>query len=271
MKKILIFLLSALMTLAFPQSPARAADVTAYVDTQDLSPVMIRNGAAYVSLRAFANAVAPEYAVGWDSGERTAWVRGDGMELKAQAEGTYIIANDRYLWLDGTSFISRGRIMLPVRVLAKAFGCQVSWDEKNRRVLIDGRVRPIENGESFYDPEDLYWLERIIYAEAGGECLEGQIAVGCVVLNRMEEDYWPDSVYEVIFDRRCGVQFAPTESGSIYNTPSESAQIAAKLALDGAETVGDSMFFFNESIAASSWISDNREYVTTIGAHSFYA
>jgi N-acetylmuramoyl-L-alanine amidase len=49
----------------------------------------------------------------------------------------------------------------------------------------------IESGDTWYDEEDLYWLSRIISAEARGESLEGQIAVGNVVLNRMKSDRWP--------------------------------------------------------------------------------
>ncbi|MBP5166338.1 MAG: cell wall hydrolase [Oscillospiraceae bacterium] len=275
MKKTLIFIFTVLMIISDSVRAAPPEDGEAYAetyaDTQSLGLAILREGTAFVPLRAFAAALAPRYSVEWDAEKRTAWVRGENMELSAEEGAEYITANGRYLWLDKPGFIADGRMMLPVRTLAKAFGCQVSWDGANRRVLIDGRIRPIESGESFYDEDDLYWLSRIIYSEAGGECLKGQVAVGCVVLNRMAEDYWPDSVYEVIFDRRCGVQFAPTESGSIYRQPSDSALIAAKLALDGAETVGDSKFFFNAAVATSSWIAENRDYVTTIGAHSFYA
>lgn len=51
-------------------------------------------------------------------------------------------------------------------------------------------------------PPDLYWLSRIISAESRGESLKGQIAVGNVVLNRVEEDDFPDTIPAVIFDRK---------------------------------------------------------------------
>ena len=275
MKKTLVIILTVLTLAADSVTAAPCGDPEAYAeafaDNRSLGMAVLRGGTAFVPLRAFTTALAPQYTVEWDKETRTAWVRGENMELSAGAGAEYIIANGRYLWLDEPGFIADGRMMLPVRTLARAFGCRVCWDGANRRVLIDGRISPIESGESFYDEDDLYWLSRIIYAEAGGECLEGQVAVGCVVLNRMAEDYWPDSVYGVIFDCRCGVQFAPTQNGAVYRQPSDSAVAAAKLALDGAETVGDSKFFFNAAAATSSWIADNREYVTTIGAHSFYA
>jgi N-acetylmuramoyl-L-alanine amidase len=46
--------------------------------------------------------------------------------------------------------------------------------------------------------------------------------------------------------------------------------IAAKLALDGAQVAGGSLYFLNEARATSRWIVNNCDYVTTIGSHSFY-
>ncbi len=91
------------------------------------------------------------------------------------------------------------------------------------------------------------------------------------MLNRVQNPDYPDTVYDVVFDTRFGVQFSPIINGAIYRTPSELSEIAAKLVLDGARTVGDSLFFLNEAIATSTWNCDNRSFVVTIGGHSFYA
>ncbi|MDR2420813.1 MAG: cell wall hydrolase [Oscillospiraceae bacterium] len=117
-----------------------------------------------------------------------------------------------------------------------------------------------------YGAEDVKWLSRIIYAEAGGESFDGMLAVGNVVMNRLRSEYYPDTVHGVIFDRRSGVQFTPAYSGAINNTPSEACVKAAKLALDGAEIVGGSLYF----ASASCWASRHRELYKTIGAHDFY-
>ena len=87
-----------------------------------------------------------------------------------------------------------------------------------------------------YSEEDLYWLARIISAESRGEPLEGQIAVGNVVLNRVDSDNYPDTIKEVIFDRNHGVQFEPVENGTVYDDPTPTSVLAAKLALEGAWT-----------------------------------
>ena len=127
---------------------------------------------------------------------------------------------------------------------------------------------PIASGDSFYNSTDLYWLSRIIYAESGNQSLEGKIAVGNVVLNRVASSLFPNSVYDVIFQRN---QFTPASSGSINREPSEDAVIAAKLCLDGANTADNALYFVNPKASPNSWASRNCTYVATIGAHAFFA
>ena len=123
---------------------------------------------------------------------------------------------------------------------------------------------------SRYTREDLEWLARIIFAEARGEDYNGMLAVGNVVLNRTESYMFPNTVREVIFDRRNGIQFTPTANGSINNTPCHGSWMAAFEALEGRPNVGASLFFKNPAIASNTWISRNRQYALSIGNHSFY-
>ena len=95
--------------------------------------------------------------------------------------------------------------------------------------------------------------------------------VGNVVLNRVANPTCPDTVYDVIFDDRYGVQFSVTETGAIFMEPTEEAVLAAKMCLEGYNPVGDSLFFVNPVIGASSWFSSTRTYVASIGEHDFYA
>ena len=123
---------------------------------------------------------------------------------------------------------------------------------------------------SFYSEEDLNWMARIIHAEAKGENYSGKLAVGSVILNRMESNMFPDTVRDVIFDRQNGVQFTPTINGSIYKEPCHDSWMAALEVLEGRKNVGDAMFFMNPRTASSSWVSRNRQYALSIGNHSFY-
>ena len=125
-------------------------------------------------------------------------------------------------------------------------------------------------GDNYRD-EDLYWLSRIIHAEAQGESYQGKVAVGNVVLNRVKSSEYPNSIYGVIFDKKDGyIQFSPVIDGSIYNTPDSESINAAKEALSGARPVGDALYFLNPSKSTNFWIIESRQHMTTIGKHDFY-
>ncbi len=121
-----------------------------------------------------------------------------------------------------------------------------------------------------YDDNDIYWLSRLIEAEATGESYTGKVAVGNSVLNRVISSSYPNNVVKVIFDKNYGVQYQPTVNGAIYNTPSQDSINAAIAALEGAKPVGKCMFFYNPAQSTSSWIKNNRQYYTTIGNHDFH-
>lgn len=274
MKKLSLALavLLALGILILPAS-AKVAVTTLYVRGQELitTPEICRiSGVTYVPLRGFVTALDETAEFSWNDRTSTATVTVKGLELKVPQNEKYIVANGRYLYLNGTVHNENGSLMLPVRPLAKAFGVNVDWDEVHQSVYVSGDVDPILPDWCFYNEETLYWLSHIVYAEAGIEPLDGQIAVAEVVLNRVDKRCWPNTVYEVVFDTRAGVQFSPITNGTIYLEPSKEAVIAAKLALDGADVVGDSYFFLNPDIANSGWFDRNCEYVTTIGSHRFY-
>ena len=123
-----------------------------------------------------------------------------------------------------------------------------------------------------YNDSDIYWLSRIIEAESKGEPMEGKIAVGNVVLNRVVNEEYPNSIREVIFDKENGVQFTPVANGTIYNTPTEESVMAAKICLENYKLSNRNiLFFLNPEISTSTWVPDNRDFVMTIGRHDFYA
>mgnify|MGYP001944159859 FL=1 len=122
-----------------------------------------------------------------------------------------------------------------------------------------------------YTDGDLYWLARIIQAEAGGESYQGKVAVGNVILNRVNSKEFPNTIYNVIFEYYGSIpQFSPVADGTIYNTPSQESINAAKEAINGVRPVGNSTYFFNPSKAAGTWIVKNKTYVSRIGGHVFY-
>lgn len=244
--------------------------VTVYVNGERYGGRAFLSGSVtYVGIREFSMHMGVS-SVSWDSQRKTAAVESDTLALSAKNGTLYITANGRYLWAGNGIIIRSGTMYVPLRTLAKAFGASVTWNAKEFSASVSG-TGTLENGKTFYDNDSVYWLSRIIHAEAQGESLLGKVAVGCVVLNRTKSPEFPNTIYSVIFDKKNGVQFTPAANGAINCTPSEESIIAAKLCLDGASISEKALFFVNEALAQSSWVSDNRKFIVAVGNHKFYA
>ena len=230
---------------------------------------ILLNGVTYVPLRAFCDAIDVE--VTWDAKTRTAIMTKGKTVATATDKDVYIFSEGRcYYAVTPIRILSDNTMYVPIRPISQAFGITVSWEASTRSVSLQNTGILPKNGDSFYHADDLYWLSRIISAEARGESLEGQIAVGNVVLNRKRSTQYPNTVYGVIFDRKHGVQFSPILNGSIYQKPTASSIIAAKICLEGYTVSDQILFFMNPDIATNHWISHNRPFAFRIGNHSFY-
>lgn len=129
----------------------------------------------------------------------------------------------------------------------------------------------LSRGTSTTAATELYWLSRIVHAEAEAEPYEGKVAVGNVVMNRVNSSAFPNTIKGVIFEYFQNIpQFSPVADGTIYNTPSAASIQAAKAALAGQNQVGTATYFFNPDKSAAKWIVDNKTYVKRIGDHVFY-
>ena len=191
------------------------------------------------------------------------------LALSAVCGDCYVVANGRYLYVKDCVQMVEGKVAVPIRTLAEVFNLNVDYDAETRQIHLTrqaGENAYILDGDSYYDEETLYWLSRIIYSESGNQSLLGRIAVGNVVMNRMESPLFPDTIKGVLFQKN---QFSPAMSGSIYRQPNEGSIVAAKLVMDGAVVLEDALFFNRAGM--NTFASRNRTYVATIGAHAFYA
>ncbi len=209
--------------------------------------------------------------VTWDVPTHTAHVTTESLALSAQRGGNYLVANGRYLWCGEGIFTDNGVLYVPLRPTAEAFGFGVQWVERDSTARLTRRTGAITDGEVYYGEEDVYWLSRIIHAEAQGEPFLGKLAVGSVIMNRVADNEFPDELYDVIFDTKNGVQFTPTVNGQIENDPGIESVIAAKLCLDGYRLSDRILYFLNPEIASSLWVVENCTFVVSIGGHDFYA
>ncbi|MEA4815381.1 MAG: spore cortex-lytic enzyme [Lachnospiraceae bacterium] len=116
-----------------------------------------------------------------------------------------------------------------------------------------------------YSEGDLYLLSSIIYGEGRGEPYKGQVAIGAVVLNRVNTAGFPDSIEGVIFQKGA---FDAVVDGQINLTPNEVAINAATDALEGDDPTGGALYYWNPETATSEWIW-TIPIRLTIGKHVF--
>ncbi len=226
-------------------------------------------GVTYVPLRHFSELFG-KCDISWNAKTNTATVKTAKLTLIAQTGNYYIYANGRYLYTVGAVLNLGGSLYVPIRPVALAFDAKLTWNAKQSRVELTSALKGGAISPANYNADEVYWLSRIISAESKGEPFLGQMAVGNVVLNRVRSSAYPNTIYGVIFDRKHGTQFSPVSFGTIYQTPTESAVIAAKVCLEGYTLSDTVLFFMNPRIATNNWISKNRPYAFTIGNHDFY-
>lgn len=247
-------------------------EIPLYVDDVFIGTALKLNDATYVPLLAFCEAMLmTDIEAYWDNETDCVSLSAENIDISLTLSDNFIVANSRYLYLSDGAYNINGTVVAPIRELAKIFNVGVEWDEESWTIDINtSDFSIIEHGDDFYDEESLHWLSRVISSEAGAEPLEGMIGVGNVVLNRVNDDsgIFEDSIQRVIFQYN---QFSVVDSGAIYLEPNEMSIIAAKLCLEGYNTVEDSKFFLNPETSSSLWFRENRTFVITIEDHDFYA
>ncbi|GFI60886.1 spore cortex-lytic enzyme [Clostridiales bacterium] len=99
--------------------------------------------------------------------------------------------------------------------------------------------------------EELYTLASVIHGEGRGEPYTGQVAIGAVVLNRVESDKFPNTIAEVVYQSGA---FDSVRDGQINMIPNETAIMAARDVLNGWDPTDGALYFWNPETATSRWI-----------------
>ena len=244
--------------------PLSAADeagrVTRAPAVQSTADVVPMEDVPYLSAAQVLGAFFPEATLSFQDGVFTA--TGENLQFQATVGKAYFSVNQQYYYVPTLVVEQAGALFLPAETLAQSLGCSLPQEGEGTLTLQKTGELPTP---PTYPEEDLYWLSRAIYSESGNQPMAGRIAVGTVILNRVEDPTFPDTIKEVIFAPR---QFSPVANGTIYLTPDEDSVIAAKLCLDGAREAEECLYFNVTSMV--SWADRSRTYVCTIGDHNFY-
>jgi len=250
-----IYALIFIITLT---ATAYAADVRLDGNSTNVT-ALVHEGTSYVPVRAFFEKFYLN--VEWSPTERTVTVSDGSNSFIYKIDSPHVTFNGNVHQMSSNTFLHDGTTYIPLRSTAELCNLTVAWNGEANRIILSNET---------YDEKDLYWLSRIIHAEAQGESMDGKIAVGNVVLNRVDDKDFPNDVYSVIFDTNHGVQFTPTANGTIYNNPSPDSIKAAKLALDSYSIVANCLYFVNPVLSPSSWAEQNRPFYKKIENHLFF-
>ena len=113
---------------------------------------------------------------------------------------------------------------------------------------------------------DSILLARLISGEAASEPYSGQVAVGAVILNRVEDPKFPPTIADVVFQPDA---FESVSNGQIWaNPPARSHIEAAQQALNGWDPTYGCTFFWNPYKKVHPWIW-TRRIITQLGNHVF--
>ena len=126
------------------------------------------------------------------------------------------------------------------------------------------RVKGASGGGS-YNNNDLYLLAKLVHSEARGESYTGQVAVAAVVLNRVDDSRFPNTIAGVIYQPWA---FTAINDGQFALEPNQTAYQAAKDAMNGWDPTYGAVYYYNPKTATSSWIRSTKT-VTVIGQHIF--
>lgn len=270
MKKIISILTAAAMTVigsfgafAYEEIPIRLDGISTHMEG------ILVNGTTYVSFERANDVLSGGMAMITTDAGRMRATSPEG-DVSAGVGEYYTESSGRYFG-SGKNLDIDGELYIPIRAIVRAYDDELHWDAETSSVDLYSGSGRLLSGDEFYNAEDLYWLARIISAEAGAEPMLGKILVGNVVMNRMNAEQFPSTVRGVIFDTKYGVQFTPTVNGTIYNAPTEDSIIAAKICLDSYYVSRTALYFLNPTLSTSLWIPQNRPYIMTVGGHDFYA
>ena len=152
----------------------------------------------------------------------------------------------------------------------------VKWFQSKNGLQVDGIAGPktlaamgimnsSNNTGGGYSNSDLNLLAHLVYAEARGESYTGQVAVASVVLNRVKNSSFPNTVAGVIYQSGA---FSVVADGQINLNPDSTAKKAAQDALNGWDPTYGAIYYFNPNTATNAWIW-SRPMTITIGKHRF--
>ena len=146
---------------------------------------------------------------------------------------------------------------------------QAKEEAEAKRIADAEKKKEVETSSTSQgsQPASSYLLAQLVESEATGEPYVGKVAVAEVVLNRVRDSGFPNSIEGVIYQPG---QFQVVSNGRINMTPTQESINASNEALAGSNYTHNALYFYNAAIATDRW-QDSLRTTTVIGSHTFNA
>ena len=154
-------------------------------------------------------------------------------------------------------------LMVSLVVLVSVF-TKVDYTYSLAYYSLDNKAEKRETVINLND-EEIMLLSKLVAGEARGESYEGQVAVAAVVINRVKDSRFPNTLEGVIYQKNA---FSVVKNGKINAEPTSSTYRAAQEALYGNDPTNDAIYFWNPDISTCSWINTLNPHLR-IGNHVF--
>lgn len=147
---------------------------------------------------------------------------------------------------------------------------EIPTEETAEQVIAEVTPEAAENSFNLEDQEYQVLL-KIVEAEAGSEDAEGKMLVANVVMNRVRNGYFPNTITEVVYQRQNGTaQFSPVSDGRIDRVNVSQGTIDAVARVLNGEDISQGALFFRSVRSRSGWFDQKLSRVLEHGNHIFY-
>ena len=148
---------------------------------------------------------------------------------------------------------------------------EIPTEETAEQVVVEETPEALTGNSFSLEDQEYQVLLKIVEAEAGCEDTEGRMLVANVVMNRVRNGYFPNTVTEVVYQRQDGTaQFSPVSDGRIDTVNVSQGTIDAVARVMNGEDISQGAWFFRSVRSRSGWFDQKLSRVLEHGNHIFY-
>ena len=148
---------------------------------------------------------------------------------------------------------------------------EIPTEETVEQVVVEVTPEALTGNSFSLEDQEYQVLLKIVEAEAGCEDTEGRMLVANVVMNRVRNGYFPNTVTEVVYQRQDGTaQFSPVSDGRIDRVNVSQGTIDAVARVMNGEDISQGALFFRSVRSRSGWFDQKLSRVLEHGNHIFY-